>query len=194
MPLKLPSFGTPIVLLTPVRNTFMEVKVIKSYLMVLFIASFLFSLQSEAKALHKKDSAVKKSASLNKKQVKVNNIKTSGKSKKIAAVKPKKGKAQKKVVLVKAKKSKAAPRKVVRLDFEKKETLNAKVKPRKELKKIAKMEKAQKKTFKSISCQDGFIVGQKAFCATTAKTQPLKKNKGTRTLASEKSLDETKLK
>ncbi len=167
---------------------------IKSYLMVLFIASFLVSIQSEAKVLHKKESVVKKSVSLNKKQAKANNIKAAAKTKKMAATKPKKGKVHKKVAVVKAKKVKHPPRKVVRLDFENKETLNAKVKPRKELKKLARMEKAQKKTFKSISCQDGFIVGQKAFCSTTARVQPLKKNKGSRALASEISLEATKLK
>ncbi len=52
-----------------------------------------------------------------------------------------------------------APRKVVRLDFDQPE------KAKKEIKPVAKAE-PPKKMFKSIECHNGFIVGQKAYCAS----------------------------
>lgn len=158
----------------------------KSYLILLFVACFLFSMQGEAKLLTTKEVAAKK---LEKKAaLKAKN----GKSKKAVVAKSKKAK-NKRQVASRLKKDKKSARKVVRLDFEKK-AVNNKVKPRKELKKIAKAEKAQKKSFKSIDCADGFIVGQRAFCSTT--TNELRAEvKGLRSLASDEiNMESKKLK
>ncbi|MBY0386253.1 hypothetical protein K2X05_13940 [bacterium] len=159
----------------------------KSYLVLLFIACFLFSMQGEAKLLTTKEVAAKK---LEKKAA-ISKAKTT-KSKKAVAAKAKKTKNKRQVASKVKKKEKKVPRKVVRLDFEKKEVLNNKVKPRKELKKIAKTEKAQKKSFKSIACADGFIVGQRAFCSTTPAAKPSKID-AERSLASEINMESKKL-
>jgi hypothetical protein len=120
--------------------------VIKSYLILLFVACFLFSFEGHAKSASTKKETVKLAKS------KSNN--SGAKSKK--AVRP--------------------ARKVVRLDFD--EPVPPKVKTKKPTKPLAKAE-APKKTFKSISCHNGFIVGEKAYCSTTA----VKPKKG-RTVAS----------
>lgn len=150
----------------------------KSYLIMLFIVCFLISMQGEAKLLTTKEVAAKK---LEKKAaLKAKNVK----SKKAVVAKNKKAK-NKRSVASKIKKEKNKPaRKVVRLDFEQKAAIQPKMKPRKELKKIAKTEKAQKKSFKSIDCADGFIVGQRAFCST-ATSEVKAETKGLRSLASD---------
>jgi hypothetical protein len=84
---------------------FKEAKLIKSYLVLLFVACFLFSLSGEAK-------------------------------------------------------TKQAARKVVRLNFDQPPAPKAK----KQSRSIAKAE-TPRKMFKSISCHNGFIVGDKAYCA-----------------------------
>lgn len=151
----------------------------KSYLIMLFIACFLFSMHGEAKLLTTKEVAAKKVE----KKAALNKAKTA-KSKKAVAAKSNKAKNKRQVASKPKKKEKKAQRKVVRLDFEKKEVMQTKVKPRKELKKIAKTEKAQKKSFKSIECADGFIVGQRAFCST-ATNEVKAEVKGLRSLASD---------
>ena len=106
---------------------------IKSYLVLLFAACFLFSFAGEAKLLTTKEVAAKK---LKQKQ---------------------------QMNSAKAKQSAKPARKVVRLDFD--QPAKPKAKPKKEAKTVAKAE-APKKMFKSISCHNGFIVGQKAYCST----------------------------
>ncbi len=112
----------------------------KSYLVLMFVACFLVSFAGEAKLLTTKEVAAKKQKN---KQVK----------------------APRKVVRLdfdqpkKTKNAANSPRKVVRLDFDQP------AKTKKEIKPVAKVE-PPKKTFKSISCHNGFIVGQKAYCST----------------------------
>jgi hypothetical protein len=177
----------------------------RSYFIMLFIACFLFSLHSGAKALTTKSVGAQKTAVTKKKTAAIN--KSHIKNKKTVAMKAKKASSKKsitqakvvknkKATVAKVVKTKKAPvkKQVVRLDFEQKDVLHPKVKPRKELKKMARTEKAQKKSFKSIPCQDGYVVGHKAFCSTTAQVQPLRKVKNARSLASQKNLEAKKLK
>lgn len=122
----------------------------KSYLVLMFVACFLFSFAGEAKLLTTKEVAAAKKQ------------------------KNKQVKAPRKVVRLdfdqpkKAKKVANTPRKVVRLDFDQTE------KSKKEIKPVAKAE-PPKKMFKSISCHNGFIVGQKAYCSTGRSVASLPK-------------------
>lgn len=153
---------------------------IKSYLIVMFVMCFLFSMNGEAKLLTTKEVKAIKTEAAKKKQAKVFAHKKAVKAKTASVSKPKKNKAKKQLVKVEKKQTK--PRKVVRLDFDKQNSLKPKVKARKELKKLAKNEKSKKRSLKATHCADGHVVGHQAFCSTTAKAQ-LKKNKG-RSLAS----------
>jgi hypothetical protein len=119
----------------------------------MFLACFLFSFAGEAKLLTTKEVAAAKKQ------------------------KSKQMKAPRKVVRLdfdqppKAKKTTTPSRKVVRLDFDQP------AKAKKEIKPVAKAE-PPKKTFKSISCHNGFIVGQKAYCSTTKSTLTSSVKKG----------------
>ncbi len=179
---------------------------IRSYLIVMFVMCFLFSMSSEAKLLTTKEvkEMIKADAAKKKQSKAVAQKQKKGvKAKSIAASKVKKNKAKKQIAKIgkskkakpvkvaKAVKKQSSARKVVRLDFDKKDSLKPKFKARKELKKLAKNEKSKKKSFKATQCADGHVVGHQAFCSTTAKAQ-LKKNKG-RSIAS-KANDNKKLK
>ncbi len=121
---------------------------VKSYMVVLFIAFFMFSFSGEAKLLTTKQVAAKK---LEKKTAAVEKTKISKKKNQTVSTKPK---------------TNLKPaRKVVRLDFDQPAPQMRQKKQKQEAKSVAKVE-APKKTFKSISCHNGFIVGEKAYCST----------------------------
>jgi len=158
--------------------------VIKSYLILLFVLSFLFSFNSEAKIFTAKEVKAIKAEQAYQKQMAKILAKKSSKHKKIN---------HPKIAKKETKKSPKTPRKVVKLDFDKKKSAKIHLKNNKEMKKIAKHEKNKKKSFKAISCKDGYIVGQKAFCSSTTAKNSLLKKKGSRSLAS-KNAENKKLK